>query len=93
MRQRRSRYTPSSYHRLAVIASEAMTRLSRVRCDCAKAIQKELESRREEVARLVGSHSRVDWAIGQLITSPFVVIGWPNPCKAARMSLGKAARR
>ena len=93
MRQRRSHYTPSSSHRLAAIASQAMTRFSRDSCHCATAIQKELESRREEVAKLTGSRSRVDWAISQLTTSPFVVIGWPNPCKAGRMSMRPPQRR
>ena len=88
MRQRRSRYTPSSSHKLAEMVTELSSPRSEVR------IKRHLESKslRPHVANLAGA-AGAEWVISQLTTSPFVVIGWPKPCKAARMSLGKAARR
>jgi len=55
-------------------------------------IRKRLEEKRCTVANLAGQ-AGADWAISQLSTSPFVVIGWPNPCKAARMSMRTPQRK
>lgn len=85
MKQRRQRYTPSSSHLLAVMVTDLNTPRTSER------ISKHLERVRDRVANLAGI-AGPDWAISQLSTSPFVVTGWPNPCKAARMSMGKAVR-
>ena len=88
MRQRRSHYLPSSSHNLAKMVTDLTGPRSATR------IKRHLESEslRPRVANLAGP-AGAEWVISQLITSPFVVVGWPNPCKAARMTMRKAARR
>jgi hypothetical protein len=61
------------------------------RPNVAEVICKELNARRDIVARLAGPYG-ADWAISQLSTDPHFVQGWPAPCKAARMRIRKAAR-
>ena len=89
MRRRRDPLPPSSSHRLAVMASTAITRLSFCRNETALAVRKELLARRDEVARLAGP-DLAPWAIDQLSTPPHFTKGWPSPCKAGRMRLRKA---
>jgi hypothetical protein len=77
MRQRRQRYLPSSSNKIAEI-----TKLH----GCSSPHLRSL------IAPFVGSFVTADWAIEQVSRKPHFVIGWPKPCKAALMSMGKAAR-
>jgi hypothetical protein len=86
MRQRRNRYSPSSSHILAQIVTDLGLPCS------ASRIKHHLDKHSDRVANLAGT-AGLDWAFRQLTTAPFVVIGWPNPCKAARMTMRKAASR
>lgn len=85
MRNRR-RYTPSSSHKLAELVTEIPI-FSRTPGNVLGHLKRPCQ--RESIARLAGPLT--DWAISQLSTKPFVVIGWPNPCKAARMSMRRKA--
>ena len=78
MRQRRSRYTPSSSNKIAEIAK-------RYGCSSVDA--------RSLITQLVPPLITPDWVFEQISRKPHFVIGWPNPCKAARMSMRKAASR
>lgn len=86
MRRRRNRYIPSSGHKLAELVKDLSHPLQPGRI---KAHLERLERSGLEVSKLAGQAGSA-WAIDQLSTSPFVVRGWPAPCKAARMRLGKA---
>lgn len=81
MRQRHSHYAPSSSHKLAEMVAKLPASL----------IGSHLNRERDRVAILAGP-AGADWAILQLSTKPRVLRGWPNPCKAARMSMKRAVR-
>jgi len=86
MRKPRRRYQPSSGHKLVLLVSNPMgLRTQR------HITRQVLESKRPVIANLAG-YAGAEWAIDQLIELPATIKpGWPNPCKAARAKLRKAA--
>ena len=84
---RRKTCPPSSSHKLAEMADETLPRADRIKRHLTK-----MEAINQSVSRLAGTAGAA-WAIEQLTTAPFVVVGWPNPCKAARIQIRKAATR
>lgn len=78
MRRRRSRYTPSSSNQIAEIVK---------RYGCTSA---DLTSM---IAPYVPPLVTINWVSEQISRKPHFVIGWPNPCKAGRMSMRQPKRR
>ena len=85
---RRKTCPPSSSHKLAEMAADT----SPLRAGQIKLHLTKMEAINQSVSRLAGTAGAA-WAIEQLTTAPFVVVGWPNPCKAARIQIRKAATR
>ncbi len=91
MRQRRRKhYAPSTGRKLVLLVTDERGK----RRYSGALLSERVDRGRETVTKLAGD-DRADWAIAQIKQTPeFVKPGWPNPCKAARMSMGgKAARR
>jgi hypothetical protein len=87
MRRRRKLYTPSTGHKLILLVTE----VTGVRTCARQHLSERVERHRDAITRLAGP-DRTDWAIAQLKDTPErVKPGWPNPCKAARMSMRRKA--
>ena len=83
----RKKYSPSSGHKLAALV------LSQVPINrTPETVRRVLEesTNLSTVSNLAGVHG-AEWVIARLSNAPHVAPGWPEPCKAARMSL--AARK
>lgn len=92
MRQRRNRYTPSSGAKLAALITSRFPLTYGKRSISPESARKYLTGYSETVARLAGP-AGVDWAINQLSTPPYIAVGCPRKCKAARMRLRKAVSK
>ncbi len=85
MRQRRRRnYAPSTGRKLVLLVTDEAGQ----RRFSGALLSERVDGQRDQVTRLAGD-DRSDWAIAPLKEIPeYVKPGWPNPCKAARMSMG-----
>jgi len=88
--QRRKYYAPSTGRKLVLLVTKKMGK----RRFSGALLNKRVDRQREEITKLAGA-DRMEWAVDQLKGTPdYVKPGWPNPCKAARMTMGrKAAQR
>jgi hypothetical protein len=83
MTRRRKRYSPSTGRKLSlIVANESGKRRYSGAC-----LTTVVEDKRDEITSLAGA-DRAEWASEQLKAVPEQLKpGWPNPCKAARMSM------
>lgn len=93
MRQRRRNlYIPSSGAKLAALITQRFPLTYGQRSITPESARKYLTGRSEAVARLAGP-AGAEWAINQLSTPPYIAVGCPRKCKAARMRLRKAVSK